>query len=47
MFSSDGLNIYFVAKDSISDPELEIFGVPNDENIDTPWYEEGYESGGS
>ncbi len=38
----EGLNIYFMAKDSISDPERGIFGVPEDENVDTPWYEEGY-----
>lgn len=38
----DGLNIYFMAKDSISDPDLGIFGVPN-EDIDKPWYEPGFD----
>jgi quercetin dioxygenase-like cupin family protein len=39
----DGENIYFMAKDSISDPDLRIFGIPDDKNVDKPWYEEGYD----
>ncbi|MEL0106505.1 MAG: cupin domain-containing protein [Rhodospirillales bacterium] len=39
----EGLNIYFMAKDAGSDPELGIMGYAEDKNVDRPWYEPGFE----
>jgi len=39
----DGPNIYFMAKDSISDPVNWIYGVYDEGMEETPWYEPGFE----
>jgi len=39
----EGKNIYFMAKDAASDPELGIMGNAEDETVDRPWYEPGFD----
>jgi quercetin dioxygenase-like cupin family protein len=36
-------NIYFMAKDSISDPDNWIYAVPDDKTLDKPHYEPGFD----
>ena len=39
----EGVNIYFMAKDAASDPELGIMGHAEDKDVDRPWYEPGFD----
>ncbi|MEL0106508.1 MAG: cupin domain-containing protein [Rhodospirillales bacterium] len=39
----EGENIYFMAKDTISDPERWIYGEAEDKTATKPWYEPGFD----
>ena len=39
----EGTNIYFMAKNAASDPELGIMGHAEDKNVTRPWYELGFD----
>ena len=39
----EGPNIYFMAKDAVSDPENWIYGIADDKELAKPWYEPGFD----